>query len=91
MEVLVCLSLMYLIELSTNLLLMNRHGLSGAGGSHKIGSLAGCTRSGPGHLSPDSVAPCQRILHPCISNVWEAGRDTGEGKQTIEIVTASLI
>ena len=71
--------------------MINRYGLSGAGSSDKTGSFANCTGSGCGHLSSLSVTPHQRILHACVSDFWEAGRVTGEWKQTTESAVDSSI
>lgn len=77
-KALICFSLNVCLKSTTNLSFMNRYGLSGAGGSDKTRSFANRTGSGCGHLSSLYVIPHWWILHTCVSNIWEAGRVTGE-------------
>ena len=59
-----------------------RYGLSGAGGADKARTPANCSCSGCWDFLSLSVTLHQWVLHPGVSNVWEAWRITGREAAT---------
>lgn len=66
------------LEETSNLLVLNRYGFPGAGGSDKAGSFADCTGTSCGPLSPFSFSTPQWILLSSVPNIKKAWRVTCE-------------